>query len=503
MEQIMYQKTYQEYKRELDAVLTRTAEDFVQIGYLLKVARDTDILHESGYSSVVEFAEAEYNLDKTKVSRFIRINDKFAEGGYSDHLQENYRGFGYAKLTLMLNMPAALNEELTPDYSKAEIQQLKDQVDEESKTSDLEILMEGQDPVMEAAEDDLSRAVRQLAEDIQEGEKIPRLYKEIWTAGRSYLTVEKLQEIMAPAGQRMYSMRIRGMGGRNLSLKDHNNGDSVALINIRTGEKQEYTWERLLEVWRQLISGGETYREAWQQLYGKEWPEEEAAIEKNSEVAPVQPKEEKKPVPRKESKVSQPRKPEPVREPEKSVGPAEEAKQEEMRQQSVMPQNKWPSTYKPGDIVMNTLSSECGELVEQTAKDKIWLFRPTAPAGDTYNLSEDYFKTETQVTDSCSGESEPENHDTVTMVTEEQVPGQTDLERDYPQYCPDADKRTAYLQSIRGAVDNLVRYAEMDLIGAARQQVTDISGYLDKLDELIKEADSNAEAVEAGESEGV
>lgn len=489
-------RSYQEYKAELDAELSKTAEGFVRIGYLLKLARDTDILHESGYSSVVEFAEAEYNLDKTKVSRFIRINDKFAEGGYSDCLQENYRGFGYAKLTLMLNMPAALNEELTPDYSKAEIQQLKDQVDEESRTTDLEILMEGQDPVMEEEEDDLSRAVRQLAGDIQDGEEIPRLYKEIWTAGRTGLTAEDLQVIMTPAGQRMYTMRIQGMGGRNLSLKDHNNGDSVALINMRTGEKQEYTWNRLLEVWRHLVSGGATYQEAWQQLYGKPWPEER-------KIAPVQPKEEKKPAPRKETKVSQPKKPEPVKASEKPAEPVEEQRQ----QAPAIPQSKWPSTYKPGDIVMNTLSTECGELVEQTAKEKIWLFRPTAPAGDPYNLSEDYFKTgrapeepQTQVTDSCSGESEPENHDTVTMVTEEQVPGQTDLQSDFPQYCPDADKRTAYLKSIRGAVDNLVRYAEMDLISAARVQVKDISEYLDKLEELIKETDSNAEA---GESTGV
>lgn len=492
-------RSYQEYKAELDAELSKTAEGFVRIGYLLKLARDTDILHESGYSSVVEFAEAEYNLDKTKVSRFIRINDKFAEGGYSDCLQENYRGFGYAKLTLMLNMPAALNEELTPDYSKAEIQQLKDQVDEESRTTDLEILMEGQDPVMEEEEDDLSRAVRQLAGDIQDGEEIPRLYKEIWTAGRTGLTAEDLQVIMTPAGQRMYTMRIQGMGGRNLSLKDHNNGDSVALINMRTGEKQEYTWNRLLEVWRHLVSGGATYQEAWQQLYGKPWPEER-------KIAPVQPKEEKKPAPRKETKVSQPKKPEPVKASEKPAEPVEEQRQ----QAPAIPQSKWPSTYKPGDIVMNTLSTECGELVEQTAKEKICLFRPTAPAGDPYNLSEDYFKTgrapeepQTQVTDSCSGESEPENHDTVTMVTEEQVPGQTDLQSDFPQYCPDADKRTAYLKSIRGAVDNLVRYAEMDLISAARVQVKDISEYLDKLEELIKEADSNGEAVEAGESTGV
>ena len=78
MNEIIYQKSYKEYKAELDGVLQRTAEGFVQIGYLLKVARDTNILEESGYKSVAEFAEAEYNLNKTQVSRFISINDKFS-----------------------------------------------------------------------------------------------------------------------------------------------------------------------------------------------------------------------------------------------------------------------------------------------------------------------------------------------------------------------------------------------------------------------------------------
>ena len=106
---------------------------------------------------------------------------------------------------------------------------------------------------------------------------------------------------------------------------------------------------------------------------------------------------------------------------------------------------------------------------------------------------------ETQVNDSSSRETDADDH----MGSEEQVPGQTDLERDYPQYCPDADQRTAYLQSIRGAVDNLVRYAEMDLISAARVQVKDISGYLDRLEELRKGGGRGAEEIETGESAGV
>ena len=36
--------TYQDYKLQLDTELKKTTEGFVKIGYLLKVAKDTDIL---------------------------------------------------------------------------------------------------------------------------------------------------------------------------------------------------------------------------------------------------------------------------------------------------------------------------------------------------------------------------------------------------------------------------------------------------------------------------
>ncbi|RAZ94931.1 hypothetical protein DK853_32625, partial [Klebsiella oxytoca] len=89
-------------------------------------------------ASVNEFAEAEYSLDKSQVSRFIRINDEFSENGYSDRLQERYQRFGYAKLALMLMLPAAVNEELTADYTKKEIQTIKEEIDEENQRTDIE-----------------------------------------------------------------------------------------------------------------------------------------------------------------------------------------------------------------------------------------------------------------------------------------------------------------------------------------------------------------------------
>ena len=74
MDELVYQKSYPEFREELRSELKRTAEGFVRIGYLLKVARDTDILKTSGYSGLEDFARGEFDLDKTQVSRFIRIN---------------------------------------------------------------------------------------------------------------------------------------------------------------------------------------------------------------------------------------------------------------------------------------------------------------------------------------------------------------------------------------------------------------------------------------------
>ena len=430
MELMEYTKTYQEYKKELDAVLTRTAEDFVQIGYLLKVARDTNILAESRYATVTDFAKAEYGIDKTQVSRFISINDRFSEDGYSDHLLPSYKGFGYAKLTLMLQIPDEINEALPPTLSKAEIQDIKDEVDAESKVTDIEVEIEKAEaaavtdkPMLPPEGSPLERNLWQLGKEQED------LFRKLW----------------------MVCFMETASGNRNnaeiidvLIPQIIVNSDGATIVNLKTLERSKYTEDQICLAVRSLVDGGSSPEEQYKMLYGEDLTPEEP------EIAPVQPDEtpkEKKPEKRKESRVTK-----------ANTEPKKKPKE---------PDKKPEQMTIPG-----------------AAPDPA----PEEP--------------ETQVTDSCSGESE-QKQNTDTMDTEEQVPGQTDLENDFPQYCPDADQRTAYLQSIRRAVDNLVRYAEMDLIIAARVQVKDISEYLDKLEELIKEADSNAEAVEAGESTGV
>lgn len=303
MEEIVTYQSYKEYKADLDKEFQETAEDFVRIGYKLKYARDTDILKESGYANLNEFAYAEYNIDKTVVSRFIRINDRFSEGGNSPQLKEQYRNFGYAKLGIMLQLPDSINEELSPAFSKSEIQAIKEEYDSEMKKTDLEVLMEEKPGGQQDMEDDLSKAVRQLGYDN------PELYKEIYRAvakeDSSYKAPQEangykaLQEALAPAGEGICSIRIPGTGRMLLSIKGIDS--DITLTNIRTGEKKGYTWESLHRAaWGLVRIDSRNAEESWIKVYMEPFP-----VEKEPEkpkVAPVQQKKEDK-KPKKQPKV--------------------------------------------------------------------------------------------------------------------------------------------------------------------------------------------------------
>lgn len=381
MEQVIEYRSYQEYKQELDTELKKTAEGFVRIGYLLKVARDTSILAESGYDNVVDFARAEYGIDKTQVSRFIHINDKFSQGGYAPELKEEYQGFGYAKLSIMLSLPDSVNEELTPDFSKSEVQQVKDEIDEEKKTTDIEVMLEEKDSVQQSFNTNLEKAVYQLGKDA------PEVYKRLWeSAVKNGESGKRFIENLILDEKAMYIVRIPGAGRCMLSMKAEE--DTVKLINIRDSSANEtYTKQELEDALKKMLPDTDTWRNAWESLYG-----EKLQAEKSAAVAPVQPKA----APRKESKVIVPKKPEP----EKSV------------------QNIPESVSKAQESV-----PESKETVSETAQKKEMTLNdvnPEIPAPDPKPIEEDV----------------PEEKPDVQQDTNEQIPGQDEIEN-HPEYMPE------------------------------------------------------------------
>jgi outer membrane biosynthesis protein TonB len=354
MEEIIYQRDYTQYKQELRTELEKTSEGFVRIGYLLKVARDTDILVGSGYKDYLDFANGEFGLDKSMVSRFIRINDRFSEEGNSDRLLEQYKGFGYAKLAIMLRIPEIITEELTPEYSKSEIQAIKNEIDEERSKSEVEHLEENFEQIMNPPTDSLLvRVLKAIGEDNA------ALFCKIWNYFSENVEWGGLKDIFKPIDQQTYVTRVAGEGKIILIVKD----EGAALTIARSEQKTNHSWNEINSAWAEImpVSNGQEghsfteAKDAYEFTYGKPIEEEKP------EVAPVQPKRvevPKKAEPKKETPKKVIKEPEPV-----EAEPADDSKEETERQRC----DPEPEEVEDSGLIKNDESEVeevKGEIVE-------------------------------------------------------------------------------------------------------------------------------------------
>lgn len=271
MNEVVFEGKYSEFKSILDAEIKEAAAGFVRIGYLLKVARDTDILSESGYLSVAEFAKAEYGLTKDIVSRYIAINDRYSEGGYSDMLQMKFAGYGVAKLAEMLTLPEEIAEQLPSDMTRREMQAIKKEYAEEKEISDLEVMMETPGPILR---NNLEKA---LYEYFRVKEQFRVLYEEQLT----YYGWRKdeVLEVLAPQGIANIRVRIPAVGRVMLVIDEEQ--ESIVLTNMRTLEKEIYSWQDAGTALEALKMECMPMEEAYFVLYKEE-------MEQKEEVVPVQ-----------------------------------------------------------------------------------------------------------------------------------------------------------------------------------------------------------------------
>lgn len=231
-------ESYEKYKSMMDITVNATVVNIVKIGYLLKVARDTGILEKSGYTTMRDFAQTEYNIDASTASRFIGINDRYSMGGNSMELDEKYAGFETSKLAEMLTLPDSIIEEIPAEMKRDEIREIKGQLREEEKVSDMEVLIEKCE-TEDSDDTDLAAVLRQtLEENYEMFRELDRLIYDGCKNGELY-------DIFAPAGYAALIGRIPGKGRMMLSIKSKN--ELPVLINTRTGEKEEHEWDEIFD----------------------------------------------------------------------------------------------------------------------------------------------------------------------------------------------------------------------------------------------------------------
>lgn len=280
----------------------------------------------------------------------------------------------------MLTLPEEVVEELTPTYSKTEIQAVKEEIEEEEKITDIEVILEGQ---KEEQKDlgNLEKALHQIFHDE------PELYKTMHETVRTTCGTKYLQEVLAPDGDKIYSIRIQGIG--RIMLYMHESKD-ITLHMVRSGEKEFYSWDDALS-YCAMITDSDDAEKTWEEVYGEEFPKKE-------EIAPVQPKK------RKESKVVKAKKPErkPIKTERSETKPADsETKQPDspIKSEELPTENEEKATKTPDTT---TVSAEPEEKEPEKTKE----------------------------TPETKTEFQQENTD------ETQIPGQTELTKDFPEYCP-------------------------------------------------------------------
>lgn len=284
-------KGFQAFQDAMDREIREASEGFVRIGYLLKVARDTEILRESGFKSVTEFASSRYGLTADIVSRYMAINDRFSEGGYSDRLKEQFHQFGHTKLAEMLTLSDEVIEAIPAEATRQEIREIKAEIAEEMQKTDIEVMLEEPEKKLET-----------LAQQVlyQYFDKMPERYSKVFTAVYQPDAEEALLEALAPTGIGMAMVRVEGKGKLMFSI----DGREISIVNVRSQIRTEYTPKELLLEARALCPIDKTPEQAWQSLYNR-------PMETEKEPEPPKPVEilTKKPEQRAEKLKRQPEKP--------------------------------------------------------------------------------------------------------------------------------------------------------------------------------------------------
>lgn len=290
---------YKGFKAKMDYVIGRTANDFAEIGQMLKEARDTDILKDSGYSGMGEFALKEYGLRPDQTSRFIGVFEKF--GNPNGGLKEEYQSHGLTKLSEMLSLPDSVAEAIPADLSKEEIRQIKEEVRQEQAITPLEVAMEGQQ-----ADNPLTAMLKAYFH--ARPEEFRNLFQK-WTKTDSEgpeqrLIGEQKQaifDILAPSGVAVLESRPAGLGKILLTFDGENK--EPKLTQIREDQTQSVDWLNLQNTLDDILQGPMTEElevlwgtpeEAWIGLFGEDIPEtsespcEKVKPEAKVKIAPAQ-----------------------------------------------------------------------------------------------------------------------------------------------------------------------------------------------------------------------
>lgn len=296
---------YSRYKMELDMALSNTADNMVRAGYLLAKARDTEILKESGYTGMGDFAQKEYGLTPDQTSRFIGIAERYGDG--EGRLKDEWQQYGYTKLSEMLTLPEEVAKAIPPEVTRDEIREIKNEIKAEQEITPIEAAIEqAQDREENPDTYDMPMIERFFLEYFRPAEHAEEFVKAMTTGwklpwGSKENNRKAVLEALAPSGIAVLAARIPGKGRYFLSIKGEE--AEPTLTSARDSKSENIDWTDIRHGFSDLIEDApgewehedmedeENAKSLWSVLYGEDFPKkaaQEKKPEKKVKIAPAQ-----------------------------------------------------------------------------------------------------------------------------------------------------------------------------------------------------------------------
>lgn len=352
--------------------LNDIAEGFVSVGYYLRKTDETMLYKQKGYKTIYEYAKDTFGIGRSTASRFMEINQKYSKDGYSPEIDLKWSGYGSSKLTEMLGLPEDVQEAIPVDATVRDIREAKGIIRETEHN------YSDQMELCDIAQPDPAET-NWLMELIKQ--YFSKENRDAFQKMTDWLRKDKPEKditvsillIINPTKFKMIRLERA-----NVMLTV----DKIKVMPYRNqGEQQEYSYidfGRAFETMFYPAGMSTPINEAYQSVYGKPYYEEK-----------------------------------PERNPAKTERPAPKTEQSETK--PAEPQTKQPDPPTKSEEILT--------------KDEE---KPTETPDTTTVLAE------TKEKESEEAEETPETKTEFQQeITEEtQIPGQTELVKDFPQYCP-------------------------------------------------------------------
>ncbi len=98
--------------------------NYIEIGYSLIDIKNKKLFKDRGYDNLIDCVEAELNMKKSSVYNFIKIAEKFGDPE-TKNLKAEYSQYNYAQCIEMSTMTKDELNEINPDMSKRDMQEMK------------------------------------------------------------------------------------------------------------------------------------------------------------------------------------------------------------------------------------------------------------------------------------------------------------------------------------------------------------------------------------------